>query len=233
MRTHAVVLSILMGAALTSGAETPAIVMQPAPMSTIESTGVATVEAAPDYVVFWFHRDASGTTFVEAIRTALELGPALRKELTNRQVGGYELNLSGPAIVDLGKTNARVSAWLRFSMNTFSNHETGPALFGALCDQMAQLGQSLACAVEGPSLIVDNPSAVEQSATTLAVENALPLAQAAATLMNAQIVAVDRLAIEPCSWNTDPETKATLPDMRRLTCTSHVRVTYSFVTPQP
>ncbi len=201
---------------------------QPVLLSTIEKMGTATVDVPPDYVTFWLHKEATGSTFVEAVRASLEFGPVLRKELAKQELGPFELTLSAPAIPDTEKRGVWVSAQVQLSMNPFNNRETGPEMFAAVCDKMAALAPTLECFVEGPILGVQDPSAVEQAAVGLATENALPLAQAIAELMNSQIVAVDHVIVEECVWNADPDTKATLPDMRRITCTARVRVTYAF-----
>lgn len=219
-------LVICLAVALCAAAQT-----QHPPVSTIENIGTATVDVPPDYVEFWLHKNTAEPTFVESIRAVLGFGPKLRKELANRELGGYDLTLSAPAITDLANPGARVSARVEFPMSRFSNRETGPALFATLCDNMVLVAEALESQVEGPLLAVRDRQAVEQAAAALATENALPLAQAVAELMNAQITAVDHVAIEQCTWNADPDTKATLPDMRRITCTARVRVTYAFSAP--
>jgi len=201
---------------------------QMGPVSTIQSTGTASVDVPPDHVDFWLHKEAGGATFVEAMQTVLQFGPVVRKTLAKQEVGAFDLTLSAPAIADIAVKGARVSAQIRFSMNPFSNRETGPEQFAGLCDKMAALAEALECYIEGPMLGVQDPGAVEQDATALATENALPVAQATAELMNAQISAVEHVIIEACAWNAAPDTRAPLPDVRRLTCTARVHVTYAF-----
>ncbi|MDQ1256960.1 MAG: hypothetical protein QG656_1560 [Candidatus Hydrogenedentes bacterium] len=223
MQRIAVIAFIAAGMALAAGAQTP--------VSTIQSTGKATVDTSPEYVDFWFHKRVESATFAEAMKSVLDFGPALRKKMAELQYSAFDLTLSGPALPNLTLKEAWVSARVRFTMNTFSNIETGPGLFAALCDDMAGLSETLECSAEGPFLNVGNPKAIEQTAVGLATEDALPIAQATAELMNAQIAAVEHVDIEECVWNEDPEIKAAQPDMRRLTCTARVHITYAFSVP--
>ena len=197
-------------------------------MSTIQSTGTATVEVPPEHVEFWLHREVKAESFSEAIKSVLLFGPALRKAMAERELLHYELDLSGPAIPLIGMPGARVSARLRFSMNPFNTREKGPALFAELCDQMTALAEQMDCLIEGPILGVDDRKAVEHNAIALATENALPVAQSVADLMNAQIAAVDHVAIEEPVWNEPPDDRALLPDLWRMTCTARVHMTYAF-----
>ncbi|HEO70775.1 MAG TPA: SIMPL domain-containing protein [Candidatus Hydrogenedentes bacterium] len=116
-------------------------------------------------------------------------------------------------------------------MARFSNIETGPGELAALCDEIVALAAELDCRVEGPVLDVKDRQSLERAAIALATENALPLAQTVAELMEAQIVSIDQVIIDGCKWNQDPETRAAQPDIRSLTCTAEVTVRYIFAVP--
>lgn len=205
----------------------------PHPLSTIESPGMATLETPPDLVEFWLHRTVKGATFMETMKNVLAFGPALRKELAAMDIGPFELAITAPALKDIKSPQMLVSAKIQINMNTFNSRETGPEMFAQVCDSLTTLAAKLECPIEGPVFSVQDKGAIERSAIALAVENALPAAQTVAEMMNAFIGAVDSVAIQECAWNAPPDTQAATPDMRRLTCTAHVRVTYAFSTSAP
>ena len=237
MRSMTLMMPLVLCVALAAiGQSSPVSTADRAPVSTIENTGVATVDVPPDDVAFWVHMDAvaAEVTFLDAMRAVLSFGAAVRKELADREPGPYDLAMSAPAIVEMADAHAvRVSARLQFSMTRFSNRETGPELFATLCDDMVAMARHLECDLEGPVLTVRSPEAVEQAAVALATENALPTAASVAELMNAHIISVDHVAVGECVWNDDPEARATLPDIRRLTCRARVKVRYVFSASPP
>lgn len=201
---------------------------QVASVSTIQTTGEGTVEVAPEIVVFWLHKDAPSGTFLEAFGAVLRLGPALRQELTERGLAPLDLNVSAPSVPLTGERNARVSASVTFSMNAFADAEKGPPAFAALCDHLLDVAAKLECLLEGPLFDVRDRAEVEQAAANIAIEQALPVAQSLAGLMGGHVSVVDRVTVEEAKWNADPDTKAALPDMRRMSCTIRVHVTYAF-----
>ena len=221
MIDRVVVASLLLAACATATA-------QVTPISTIQTVGEGTVEVPPDTVEFWLHKESTAAVFVEAFSTVLRFGPALRKELTERDLTPLDVSVTAPSIPLTGGRNARVSAKVQFSMSTFTDRETGPTMFAALCDQMLDTAAKLECLIEGPLFTVQDRPAVEQAAAALALEKALPMAQSLADLMSARVTAVDHVDVEEAAWNAAPDTRAALPDLRRLTCTVRVHVTYAF-----
>lgn len=133
---------------------------------------------------------------------------------------------------DVVNKEADISARLRFNAAPYTTAENGIAQFALLCDKIAALATTLECEPEGPTLGVDDTRAAEDAAIARAVEKAYTGGKAAAQVMNGQIVAVDHVSIEEILWNKAPGVSARQPDIRRLTCTARVRVTYAFV-PNP
>ncbi len=196
--------------------------------STIQSTATATIDVVPDYVDFWLHRAVTADNFAMTMVEVLEFGPALRKAISKDKLAPSDQLIMAPSIADINSGQVSVSAKLRFNMSAYTDHEAGPRLFAALCDKILGLSEQLECSVEGPFLELDDRRSVEQTAQERAIENALAPAQSAAELMDAEIIAVDRIDMGDCVWNEDPARRTRLPTMRRLTCSARVRVTYTF-----
>lgn len=199
-----------------------------APLSAIECDGAATVDTAPTYVEFWLHARSVGATFAEAATKTLTFEQSLRKELETRQLTFMDLSMSNLAIPNSLAREANISARLRFNAVPLSTGETGPQKFAELCDKVVDISNALGCAFSGPVLGTEDTTAVEEAAIARAIEKAYPSAKAAAQIMRGQIVAVDRVSVVDLTWNKAPDSQAVQPDIRRLTCTARVRVSYAF-----
>jgi len=140
--------------------------------------------------------------------------------------------VSGIHVPDMEAAEASVSAKLRFNAVRFTDAKEGPALFAELCDQVRALAESLAIPRgfrEGPFLGLADTEPVERAAVALAVENAYPVAEAAADVMGAQIDSVLSVKVLDVTWNKDETWRAPLPDLKFTTCTARVHVTYTFI----
>lgn len=198
------------------------------PTATIESEGIGTVEAAPDYAEFWLHRRAAGKSVAESAQNMKAFEAALQKELTDRQLTPLETRFSSLAVPNAANLETKQSVRLRFSVAKFSNTEDGPAQFAKLCDDVLALAWAVQCIPEGPILGVSNTKPLEQAAVALAAEKAYPAAEAMALVMKMQIFSVDNAKVLSIVWNQDPHSKAPQPDIRRVTCTARVQVCYSY-----
>lgn len=198
------------------------------PFGTIESRGVATVDAAPDYVEFWLHRSFSGATLAEAVEGASGFGAQVDAWLKEHDLEPAEATLSEVAVPTLDESSATVSAYIRFPATSFRSEDDGLAAFATLCDQMRALAQAVGAAVDGPRFGVDAAETMEETAVARAIEMALPHAAAAARIMQARIDRVSHVEIEEVVWNQEPDTPVAQPQVRRITCTARVRVVYGF-----
>jgi len=201
---------------------------QEGPVSTIETEGVATVDAVPAYVEFSLRAFCPAATLVEATEAALQFEPNVRKALQAAELTPTELAFTGVAVPDVSLKVAHVSARLRFRANTYISAEEGPRLFASLCDKMLNLAVGLSYQIEGPVLIVEDKEAIEDAAIARATEKAYTPAKAAAQVMSGQIIAVDKVVVQSLVWNKAPGVNATQPDLRKLTCTATVKVSYAF-----
>jgi len=201
---------------------------QEGPVSTIETEGVATVDAVPAYVEFSLHARCPAATLAEAAEAALQFEPNVRKALQAAELTPTELAFTGVAVPDISLKVARVSARLRYRANTYTSAEEGPRLFALLCDKMLNLAAGLSCGVEGPVLIVEDKEAIENAAIARATEKAYTPAKAAAQVMSGQIIAVDKVVVQSLVWNKAPGVNTTQPDLQKLTCTATVKVSYAF-----
>lgn len=196
------------------------------PRSKIETQGEATIDTIPTYVEFALLKKCEGATLAEAVGKALELEPALRKELEARQLTAQSLTFTSPSIPSIQQKEARVAAKVRFNATGFSTGAEGPGEFAALCDTMVEIAGALGCVADGPALGSEDKSAVGEAAISKAIENAYPQARAAAQIMNAQIASVEKIQVLDVLWNQTAAPAELASDIRRLTCMAKVRVTY-------
>lgn len=208
------------------GLLTGAAIAQDAPITVIETEGKATVSAAPVYADFWLHFDAADTTFGAAMNQAEQLEARLREAIAARSITPNDILVSGPAVPDVNVVQITVSARLRYNMSSFVSAETGGRQFAALCDKMADLAKDIGAVAEGPILSMQNPEAIVRSAVAKATESAYPTAEAVATELKTPIFAVASVHVIGVTWNTEEDTRAPQPTLRRITCTATVRVSY-------
>ena len=201
---------------------------QEGPVSTIETEGVATVDAVPAYVEFTLHARCGGETLAAAADAAIQFEPNVRKAIQAAELVPTEVAFTGVAVPNVTAKEAHVSGRLRFRANTYTSAAEGPRLFASLCDKMATLAGGLSSIIEGPVLIVEDKEAIEAAAIARATEKAYAPAKAAAQVMSGQIIAVDKVAVTSLVWNKVPGVNATQPDLQKLTCTATVKVSYAF-----
>ena len=205
-------------------------VAQEPSFSTIETKAIGTVETLPTYVEFWFHSHHQGASLSDATAKAQQFGPKIQAELESRQLIA-ELTLPGVSLPDMHNNEAHVSAKLRFSLAAINSAPNAPQEFVVLCEKVLALAAALRCEAEGPGLGADDAAPIEQAAVALAAERAYPLAESAAQLMGANLVAVDKLIVEKIEWNKDPENKGQQPTLRSVSCTAQVKVIYTYGIP--
>lgn len=197
-------------------------------MSTIETEGVATVDAVPEFVEFQLHATCRGATMVEAMNAAKEFEPNVRKALLAAELSPTESSFTAMSVPNLADKCVCISARLRFRANTFTSSEEGPLLFAGLCDKVITLASGVKAEIDGPSLFVEEKDSVENAAIARATEKAYVPAKAAAQVMNGQVIAVDRVEVVSIIWNKAPDVTAVQPDLQKLTCTAVVRISYAF-----
>jgi uncharacterized protein YggE len=197
-------------------------------MSTIETEGVATVDAVPEFVEFSLHASCCGANMVEATNAAKQFEPNVRKALQAAELSPAETSFTAMSILNLADKCVRISARLRFRANTFTSAEEGPLLFAGLCDKIIALASGVKAEIDGPAFFVEDKESVENAAIARATEKAYVPAKAAALVMNGQIIAVDRVEVASIVWNKAPDVNAAQPDLQKLTCTAVVRISYAF-----
>jgi len=208
-------------------------VMAQEQMSTIQTEAEATVDSAPSHVEFRLQKTSTGESLAAAVSDAIAFEPALRKHIEERELSIRDLQFTSVGQPKLDAKQATVVARIRVSTAAYSASTDGAVELAQLCDSMLDLAKTLGATIEGPSFGVDNPETLEQSAVTRAVELAYPNAEAAASILRGQITAVDQVAILSSEWNKISDDIAVQPDIRRVTCTARVRVTYTLVPAAP
>ncbi|HIJ72508.1 MAG TPA: hypothetical protein HPP83_00255, partial [Candidatus Hydrogenedentes bacterium] len=121
-----------------------------------------------------------------------------------------------------------VTARVRFSAVPFGESEKGPRLFAELCDDVRGLAAEMGCRVTGPFFDVENRGPHEKHVIGEAVRNAFSAGEAAASVMDAELIGVDSVDVLDVDWrgNNDPERRE--PDFRSVECEARVKVTYAF-----
>lgn len=211
--------ALLMAAAATAQ-QTPVIVCGSA----------ATVDAMPTFVDFHLHLHSTAESSAKAAEEASTLKETVEGRLLTHQLSPSEVTFSGVAVPDANEHEARASARLRFNASPFSTAKDGAKMLGVLCDTLAVVAKELGCTLEGPRLGTTDEQTVEGAAIARALERAYPAGRAVAQTMNVQIYAVEKVDILELVWNDAEDVAAAQPDIRRLTCTAKLRVSYSFAT---
>jgi len=215
------VLSILITATVEA-------VAQPEAPPLIENEGVGIIEIEPDYAEFWLTKKAAGDSFEEAAKLVSGFEEALKAKLEELELVPYSTAVSGVSIPDIEKKEAVVSARLRFSLSSMPGGEDRVAAYGKLCDDVTKLAAATGAVLEGPFLGYGDEQRIEQQAVARATENALYKADAVASIMQSQIIAVQHVEIREVSWDSTSERVDTVPDIRRISCEARVLVSYLY-----
>ena len=202
---------------------------QTEPAATIDSVGVATIEATPDYVEFWLTLRASAASLTESAEAILPFRDRLTAELESGQLLPSSVNVSGASIPDANENDVVVSARVRFPISQFSKREDKTQSFAATAQKMRAVGKSLGCTLDGPFLGVEQTEPIEREAVARATENAPYRADAVAGLMESEIFAVESVSVLDIIWNQEGLAPVpTSQDIERITCTGRVKVVYKF-----
>ncbi|MFA6242448.1 MAG: SIMPL domain-containing protein [Candidatus Hydrogenedentales bacterium] len=207
------------------------------PPTTIESTGVATLDMTPDFADFTFMRSVAADTAEAALKQVDPFAASLEEELKKRELAYRELTAAGPTIVDHDnsklsseasqeKSTAQVTVTARFALGTFQTSQTGQAEFGALCDKLKTLAKEMDCAFGKPAFAVADVKSAEATALGTAVENAYGWGEGVARVLAAVITSVENVRIVEVKWSEEGE-------LKRLSCTATVVVKYTAVPSQP
>lgn len=195
----------------------------------IQSEGVATVEAAPDFAGFWIHKTSTGATLTEAIAGVKGFAQALDEQLDAAGLAEPATKaVSDVSIANVNEPTAKVSARLLFPARRFASPEDGLDQFAQLVAGLQAAAKALGGDLEGPYFTVQAEEEIVQTAVARAVEQALPAAVGAARVMRTRIDSVDTVEVTAVNWNQEPDTRAPQPQVRRVTCTARVKVRYIF-----
>lgn len=201
---------------------------QSAPRNTISSEGTATVDAAPNFAGFWLHKTVTGASMAEATRTATGWRGVLSERFKSWEGPPKSIEVSDVSIADATQPIVKLSAYIKFDASRFAAPDEGPQVFARLCDDLLAVAKEQGAQLEGPVLGLDAPETLEQAAVARAMEQALPPAAGAAAIMRTQIASVESVEILSIAWNRDFRSKAPQPQVRRVTCTARVKVTYTY-----
>ena len=195
--------------------------------ASIHNVGEATVEARPDNVDFWLTREFTADTMQEAMAEAAGFEQTVVETLNQNGVSPHETLVGEKRPVDAALPLVQRFVRIRFQHYAFRNPEDGMEQFAEVCDGVRQVAEDLDASLEGPYYDVVDRASVEQTAVNRAMEEAYPLANSAAQLMQGRIRAVDHVEILEISWERPMRaTEEALQE--RMICLARVRVTYAF-----
>lgn len=195
----------------------------------VETTGAATIFAAPTHADFWVHLVTSAETFRGAMDTAEQFERRLREALAAKSITPNEIEVAGPAIETVKEPLVDISVKLRFNMGPYKSADTGARQFAGLCDNLKAVAAQVATSIDGPLLILADEDTILRTAVTKATENAYPAAEAIARELSSNVYAVAAVSVESVVWNAAPEVRAAQPALKQVSCTATVRVAYEVV----
>ena len=199
---------------------------------TVDSSGKATVEAAPEFVEFRVTLRESGASLEASTQRVLRFEPNLRQALEDLDLPTDFIQTSGVRTVDAESTAATVHARVRFAFAPASTASDRARSLASFADRLRKAARSLDFELKGPFFGVEDKEAVEQEAVARATENALYQSDAVASLMNASIVAVRSVSVLDVRWgDPDSDIPGSDSDVKQLLCTARVRVVYEMNLP--
>ena len=175
----------------------------------------------------------AGATNASATAAVDEAVRAFRKALNEFDVHPVDFEVSTPTVRNAAKAEASATARMRFSLAGFANPDTGPAQFADLCDKLAALAKSNHAVLAGPEFEVEDKETVQRSAVTQAIANAYPIADALALALSSRISAVEVAKVTDITWNKPLRETAIEPNLKQVSCTAKVHVTYNVPSQQP
>lgn len=224
MRTRSFKLSLL--GAMLALALAPACFAQD--VYAIESDGIATVDVAPAFVVFRVELLPQGPGAAEAALQADEFEATVRREIQDRTLQPTQLSFSGLNYSHVANMGFNAMATIRFPAGQFTVGDDAPQKFAALYDHMMAIANTVKSGLQPVTYEVGDPAATEAAAVARAVEKAYPNAKATADILSARIVSVGNVRVNSVTWS-NPASPPDEYNIRRMTCTAHVSVSYIYV----
>ena len=126
-----------------------------------------------------------------------------------------------------------IDAEIRLGLSSGGEEGTRSTALASAVDQVAKLAEENEAQLEEPWLDVAERAEHEDQAVQRAVENAYARAEAAATVMQLQIVSVDRVSIESVTWHDRYtfEGEGEEASAERIGVTAEIRVAYLAMPP--
>jgi len=202
---------------------------QDAPTAYVESDGIATITVVPNQVVFWLHFEATENSVADAMSIVDGFDNRLNNELQVQNLVPVELEFTPPSITNLKRHTVYTGARLVFPMGNFHNPDQGPRLFAQLCDKLLDIAGIVGADISGPAFEIRDKDTVIRDAVSAATERAYPPAESVARTLKSAIWAIDTVRVLDVTWNEPLFAPNPEPNMRQISCTAHVRITYSLV----
>lgn len=191
----------------------------------IVSVGEAEVLVLPGQVEFRFVRHFTADTLEDSIEQCDTFLRAAPQAVRGSELQPADIRTAPPLITAMAQNQTQASFVVRFSMALFNTAKTGPKQFGALCDKLMQLADTMRCTLSHPHFIAANEDAVIATAIARATENAYPSAEAVAGAVKSNIYAVDSVVILDVEWDQQPLGQSA--EVPQLACRARVQVTYT------
>lgn len=183
-----------------------------------EGTAEAPAPAAPE--------DPTNAAVVARLNQATS---DLRKALNDLDLHPVEFEATVPTVRAANTREVACVARLRFSLSGFSSPDTGPAQFADLCDKLTLVAQRGGATLQGPAFEVEDKESLQRNAVTQATTNAFPIGDAIALALSSRIDYVETVKVAELKIDEND----TEPNLKQLSCTAKVEVTYAVHAAQP
>lgn len=202
---------------------------QPAEEPWITASGVGTAHGVPAHVTFWLKAVVpDAADLAGAAEKLVDLEQRVRAQLESRNLTPSEIEVTATALPGYDAATVERTVRLRFSAAPFVSPDKGAPAFAELMASVEALAAEAGAEALPPLLEVADTDALAAQAVARAVENAYPPAEAAAAVLGAQLTVVRGVDVGEITWNAAPEYPAAEPNLRRVSCTARVQVSYAF-----
>jgi len=188
----------------------------------------ATAEADPDYFDFWFAFTFEGETIREGVESAANAGDTVLRSIETLELDAMEVKPKGPVVRKASEDKVTTEVRVRFGASPYTGDAKKMAEFGGLCDTLQDAAIDMEAELIGPVPGLRDKTPYTESAVSQALKKTLPIAEASAAMMNAQILYVSHADVTEVRWDVDERLRASVAPIGQLTCTANVRVIYAF-----
>ncbi len=199
---------------------------------TIDSTGQATIPAAPEFIDFELVVSEEGGDLSSGTERVLKFEENLQETFKALKFTGGVIRMSGVTTQAAESKLVTARGRVRFLFGPMSAPAERARYAASVSDRMVEAKHLLNFEMTGPIFGVIEKEAFEQEAIARATENALYKSDAVASLMDASIVSVQQVSVMEVTWGEAiAEEPGEGSDTQRVLCTAKVFVVYGISLP--